>query len=447
MSSSLPSSATPRRVAGALTRPVRAAARLVAPIATPLTTTVHGVEVGLVRAAVGLRLVVLLQAAVVVAFNARAYTDPSRATALYLATVALSVVVLFGILTGPGPRRRWVARVDVLGAAAVLVLMPLVVGPNQLVGSWTAWGYPFELTAVVLAGILLPRVETVAWALLLTVVYVASSRSGLVTRPKPWTVGINAGGFVCFAVLVLVLVGFLRRLGAAADTTVRSAAQVAAEEERDRARLLLHDQAALLTVLADRVADAALRRQSRAAANEIAGFLAGPAGWDPIPDGSVADVVREAAEPFGDLPLTVTVELAARTPVPAGQADALAGAVTTLLHNVRTHAAATSVVVHADVDDDGDWWEVTVRDDGVGFDPATTPRGFGLGRQVVAAAERSGLLVDLESAPGEGTVVRLQGPVRPVGRQADLGDPADEAVRVDEVARHRERVEAVSGDH
>lgn len=394
-------------------RLLRAGRRLVAPITTPLTTTVHGVEVGLVRAAAGLRLVVLLQAAVVVVLDARTYRDPTLATAVYVATVVLSVAVLVGLLTAGSARRRWVSRVDVLGAAGVLVLMPVLVGPNQLVGSWTSWGYPFSLTAVVLAAILLPRVEAVLWSLALTLVYVVTSGNGLVTRPKLWTVGINAGGFLGFAVVVLALVGFLRRLGAAADTTVRSAAQIAAEEERDRARLLLHDHAALLAVLADRVDDPSLRRQSRGAANEIVAFLAGPAGWEPIPDGSVADVVREATGPFGDLPLTVTVELAARTPLPPEQADALAGAVTTLLHNVRAHAQARSVVVHADVDEDGTSWEVTVRDDGVGFDPATTPRGFGLSRQVVAASQRAGLLVTVDSAPGEGTLVRLQGPVRP----------------------------------
>ncbi|GAA1902792.1 hypothetical protein GCM10009814_35230 [Lapillicoccus jejuensis] len=402
-----------RRAVAPLASLGRALLRAVAPIATPLTTTVHGVEVGLMRAAAGLRLVVLLQAGVIVAFNSRTFSDPPLATVVYLATVVLSVAVLFGVRTGPASRRCWVSRADLVGAAVVLVLMPVVVGPNQLIGSSTAWGYPFALTAVVLMAILLPRTETLGWAVVLTVVYVVSSQSGLITRPKPWTVGVNAGGIVGFAVLLSALVGFLRRLGAAADTTVRSAAQIAAEEERDRARRLLHDHAALLAVLADRVDDAALRRQSRGAANEIVGFLAGPAGWDPIPDGTLADVVRESAEPFGDLPLTVTVELATRTPLSAEQADAVAGAVTTLLHNVRAHADARSVVVHADVDDAGTSWEVTVRDDGVGFDPATTPRGFGLARQVVGAAERAGLHVTVDSAPGEGTLVRLQGAVRP----------------------------------
>ncbi len=175
----------------------------------------------------------------------------------------------------------------------------------------------------------------------------------------------------------MLLGDFLRRLGAAADTTVRSAAQVAAEEERDRARLLLHDHGSLLAVLADRVDDAALRRQSRRAANEIAGFLAGPAGWDPIPEGTVADVVREAAAPFSDLPLTVTVELASRVELDPERADVLAGGRHhPAAQRARPRAHARSVVVHADADvddDDGSSWEVTVRDDGVGFDPATTP--------------------------------------------------------------------------
>ena len=54
-----------------------------------------------------------------------------------------------------------------------------------------------------------------------------------------------------------------------------------------------------------------------------------------------------------------------------------------------------------------------VEDDGIGFDPATVPRGrFGL----LGMSERARLLggsLSIESSPGAGTVVETVVPVRP----------------------------------
>jgi len=57
---------------------------------------------------------------------------------------------------------------------------------------------------------------------------------------------------------------------------------------------------------------------------------------------------------------------------------------------------------------------VTIRDDGAGFDPASSPRGFGiseiLGRQL-AGVGGTGVV---ESCPGAGTVVRITVPAGPL---------------------------------
>ncbi len=75
------------------------------------------------------------------------------------------------------------------------------------------------------------------------------------------------------------------------------------------------------------------------------------------------------------------------------------------MFNVRQHAQAREVVIHAETE--GNSWEVCVRDDGIGFDPNTRPEGFGLSQQVYAAIASIGGQVEIESAPGEGTFVRL----------------------------------------
>ncbi len=75
------------------------------------------------------------------------------------------------------------------------------------------------------------------------------------------------------------------------------------------------------------------------------------------------------------------------------------------LTNIAKHAAAQSVVVEVKFSDE----EVTlrIRDDGKGFDPQKTPRHhYGLQNMRERARKIRGR-VEIESAPGEGTEVRL----------------------------------------
>jgi len=82
------------------------------------------------------------------------------------------------------------------------------------------------------------------------------------------------------------------------------------------------------------------------------------------------------------------------------------------LTNVRKHAAAVSVTVGVDLIDGA--LEVTVVDDGRGFDPAAAPRGrwprFGL-QTMRERAEAAGGRFVVESSPGAGTRVDVTIPV------------------------------------
>ncbi|GAA3396866.1 sensor histidine kinase [Cryptosporangium minutisporangium] len=85
----------------------------------------------------------------------------------------------------------------------------------------------------------------------------------------------------------------------------------------------------------------------------------------------------------------------------------LVRAVQESLTNVRKHASASSVTVdlcaHADV------VTLTVDDDGVGFDPAAHPSGFGL-PGMRARVEQLGGVLSVRSAPGAGTTVTCELP-------------------------------------
>lgn len=117
--------------------------------------------------------------------------------------------------------------------------------------------------------------------------------------------------------------------------------------------------------------------------------------------------MRAVAADFGDLPVELATDLADGAVLSPETTVAVADAVRTLLHNVRRHAQATAVTIHADLVDNQ--WELTLRDDGVGFDPARTPPGFGLHQLVTANLTAHGVTVDLDSTPGVGTAAVLRG--------------------------------------
>lgn len=82
--------------------------------------------------------------------------------------------------------------------------------------------------------------------------------------------------------------------------------------------------------------------------------------------------------------------------------------------NAARHAAAKHLRIHLDFN--GSQLKASVSDDGKGFDPACIARGhFGLAIMRERATRYGGTL-DVESAPGEGTVIRATLPLQTEGR-------------------------------
>jgi signal transduction histidine kinase len=78
------------------------------------------------------------------------------------------------------------------------------------------------------------------------------------------------------------------------------------------------------------------------------------------------------------------------------------------LHNALRHASAAHIAVRLHCG--GDRFELTVRDDGIGFDTgAVRSRRLGLTTMAERAAAVGGAL-EIDSAPGCGTTVRLRVP-------------------------------------
>jgi signal transduction histidine kinase len=86
-------------------------------------------------------------------------------------------------------------------------------------------------------------------------------------------------------------------------------------------------------------------------------------------------------------------------------AAALVSAVREALNNVRKHASASRVIVHCEATE-GEA-RITVRDDGVGFDPQTLTHGVGILHSIADRMTEHGGRAQLHSAPGRGVLVTL----------------------------------------
>ncbi len=322
---------------------------------------------------------------------------------------------------------RSLAWTDVAVGCVVLLGQVAITAPDDRLDTWDAWGYAVTLSCAMAAGVGLRRLrEMLVASLLLMGCYLWESV--LMAQVPQWSTAVtNSVAYVAFAAAGWVSARYLRRFGADADTYREQAAALAATAEGERHRRLLHDQATVLSLLSQDVTDpdllVALRRQAASGASRISSFLHG--STYPADTGTLGGNIRSAAEGFTDLPLTVNVDLVDDLPVDPQVAVAVQEAISTLLHNVRVHAKATTCVLHADTE--GAAFEITVHDDGVGFDPATsaaagraTGGGFGLSRQVIEPLRRLGISVEVTSRPGAGTTITLTGTTAP-----GTSDPGD----------------------
>lgn len=381
-----------------------------------LPTTLAGAEIALLIGFIGLRVTDVVQLAVSLPTGLQRSTAPAIDSGFALVYLFQSATIITALVRA----RRYVSRtwvtIDVATVVVVLLGQFLFTAPGERVGTWTAWGYSVSVCAALGAGIgLKRRRDILIAAVLLAGAYLVVSLPAADQHGEAGTAWSNAVAYFAFAFFTRALASFLRRLGREADAARNAAEAAGREAERDRQRRLLHDHETVMRLLADPHPDPLIaqlvRRQAAAGANRVRSFLSGPSQTEvtaKVRDlARLADIVQHVAADFADLPVDLAVDLVGDVVVDAAIAEALADALTTLLHNVRVHARATNVVIHADAV--GPQWEVTVRDDGVGFDPSRTPLGFGLREQVIGNLDRHGVSSRVESVPGEGTAVTLTG--------------------------------------
>jgi signal transduction histidine kinase len=178
-------------------------------------------------------------------------------------------------------------------------------------------------------------------------------------------------------------------------------------EAREELARTLHDGVLQTLAIIQRRGDPDLARLAHEQERELREYLYGT-GRVAGAGGDLGTALRAAGARFEDrFGATARIVLADDLPRLADAVvDALAGAVAEAMTNAAKHGDARVVTVYAEPADDGGV-VCTVKDDGHGFDPATTTEGSGLTSSIRGRMAEVGGTVEVSSRPGRGTEVLL----------------------------------------
>lgn len=192
----------------------------------------------------------------------------------------------------------------------------------------------------------------------------------------------------------------------------RAEREIAAARAREDLARRLHDGVLqTLAVVERRTDDPQLARLAREQEQDLRAFLFGAptslGGAGAVGRGDLGDALRFAARRFestydGRAEVLVPADLPEVGPA---RIEALAGAVTEALTNAGKHGGASRVTVYVEPSDGGLF--CSIKDDGVGFDPARVTERVGLSSSIRGRVEEVGGRVEVASQPGRGAEVRL----------------------------------------
>lgn len=369
---------------------------------------------------------------------------PRTATVLVLAAGVVTVVLTWQLARDPAPLLRGpVVGLEVGTAVALQLADGFVYAAPHVFTAKQPLGVGWPLAGVLTAGVAFGAVVGAGTGVVLGLARAATSVANVVPASEPWIgpldpeQGLSLVTTTVLYALAGGIAGHATRLLVRTEVRLREAERAVARlEARDDVARRLHDGVLQTLALVERRADdPELARLARDQERELRRELledrwSDGVGADELPRGDptaartevehgtgrgvhLAVALRRAADRAEDR-FGVRTEVLLPDDLPALSAEvveALAGAVTEALTNVGKHAAATRVVVYAEPQDVEVF--VSVRDDGVGFDPVAVEEGLGLHGSVRERLAAVGGRSRVQSGPGRGTEVQLWAPREP----------------------------------
>jgi len=316
------------------------------------------------------------------------------------ATVA--VVFVAGLVTWP---------LSIETAASASVPQPFLY--QELTVATTCAAMAFRLWVAV--------IYTVAVPLLLSVLEVVVRHGGVTPMDSflQALYSIILGGSVLMLVTVLrqAALGVDWAQGTALTRYSHAVRQHATEVERVQVDAIVHDSVLTTLLSAARTADPAGRELAAVmAANAMGHLAAAEQGTDEdaaVPLRAVAKRIVDAASALSAPFVLETRDLGTRT-VPVATAEAIYSAAVQAMMNSLQHAGTSAESVTRRLVIAGHGEEgvaIDVVDDGAGFDQRRIPtERLGLRVSIKERVAQAGGVVTIDSAPGEGTAVRIRWP-------------------------------------
>lgn len=296
--------------------------------------------------------------------------------------------------------RPIVVAVELTIGAAMLAVDGLVRPDGQVFDTGQSLASVWPLTGVIAAAIVIgPGSASVAGLVLGACRYASTVVNGVTDYGQGRVLSLMSTA-VMYA-LAGAAFGYVYRL-------LREAREaVAVAETREEMARTLHDGVLQTLALVERRADdSALARLARDQERELRAYLFG----DQQAPQTLAAGLRHCASKFEE-------RFTGRVDVIVGDGtetlrrdivDAVVGAAGEALTNAGKHGGASRVTVYADVDEHE--LLCSVRDDGRGYDPATTTPGVGMSRSIVERVASVGGTVAVTAAAGEGVEVAMRVP-------------------------------------
>ena len=290
-----------------------------------------------------------------------------------------------------------------------LVTVGLVPAYISRSAAWTEWPWPVPVTlsTVVLLGASFARWRYVlASSCTLALTYVAVMMLPLSGDSLGRSTGlVNSLAYPGFAVLAFLFTRFVRRLATIAD----DARARVAELEREQGKARIHELLSYLRLDRFAESDEEMRllmiADAQAKYEEMRSYVYGTEHL-----GDLDAHMRKALKLHPNLHVRTVINVDSGAELGEEVLEQLQRALDTALSNAEQHAAGAEVVMSAR--SEGGQLIVTVRDDGPGFDLASTPRGFGISEILGRQLEVVGGHGAVDSAPGHGTEVRITVPTR-----------------------------------
>lgn len=362
-------------------------------------------ERGVLRGIAVFRWGAWLWSAFVVVFNREDIARPWIAWSLMSAAFVVTALVTLLLRTNPTS----VLNSALVGAEFAIGLSlatfdGLAYGAGHAFSSAQALGAMWSMAAVLTVATARGPIQGVAAGVAMGIARgVAGILNGAdsITVPQQLALASNTVSYLLPGLLAGYAVALLRQ----------AEKEISASRARAAIERTLHDGVLQTLAVIARHADASsdLAALARTQDRELREFLYG--SGSALPTGGAADLgpeLRAAGAKFeSTFGGVVNVVLAPDLPrLKAEPAMALCGAVGEALVNAGKHGAAQKVTIYVEPGEKGGV-SCSVKDDGSGFDPATTPEGVGLTNSVRARLAEVGGTVEIESRPGNGTVVRL----------------------------------------